>query len=40
MSSELLGIIGNIEFNESNAQDVNRPFPNLITTEILVFCLY
>ena len=29
-----------IEVNESNTQDVNRPFPNLVPTEILVFCLY
>ena len=29
-----------IEVNESNTQDVNRPFPNLIPTETLVFSLY
>ena len=29
-----------IEVNESNTQDVNRAFPNLIPTETLVFFLY
>ena len=29
-----------IEVNESNTQDVNRAFPNLIPTETLVFSLY
>ena len=29
-----------IEVNESNTQDVSRPFPNLIPTETLVFCFY
>ena len=28
------------EVNESNTQDVNRAFPNLIPTETLVFSLY
>ena len=46
-TAPLLGITGLtalnhwiIEVNESNTQDVSRPFPNLIPTEILVFCLY
>ena len=29
-----------IKVNDSNTQDINRPFSNLIPTEILVFCLY
>ena len=29
-----------IKVNDSNTQDINISFSNLIPTEILVFCLY
>ena len=39
--SALLGLRNSIiEVDESNTQDIKKPFPNLIPTETLVFSLY